>query len=73
MQPYSVSALAFAVHDLFVGEHGVAVRAPVDRRRGAIGETLLVQLQKAPLRPFIILGHAGLDFIVPVEGAAHGF
>ena len=66
------AAFAMTVHDLLVGENGVAGSAPVDGRFFAIGKPRLVKLQKYPLRPFIIVGHAGLDFVVPIEHAAHG-
>ena len=68
-----MAALTFAVYNLFVGQHGIAMRAPVDRCRGTIGQSLFIELQKTPLCPFIIFGHAGFDFVIPIKGSAHCF
>ena len=46
-----MAALTFAVYNLFVGQHGIAMRAPVDRCRGTIGQSLFIELQKTPLCP----------------------
>ena len=64
---------AAAVHYLFVGDDGVAGRAPVDRRQLLIRQPLFVQLQEQPLRPLIIFGRAGVQLMIPVEHGAHGF
>ena len=32
---------------------------------------MLIELEKAPLRPFVILGHTGFQLKVPVKGCAH--
>ena len=61
---------AAALHDLFVGEHSAALWAPVDSALFAIGQTLLVELEKEPLVPAVIIGQAGGDFAGPIVGEA---
>ena len=48
---HRIAAFAFAIDDFFIGEHGAQRRTPVHRNLGHIGETLLIQLKKDPLRP----------------------
>ena len=48
------AALAAAVDHLLVGEHGLVVRAPLDRRLLAVREAALEQLQEDPLRPAVV-------------------
>ena len=67
-----VAALAEAVEHLLVGEHGLAVGAPVGGGLGAVGEPALVQLQEPPLGPAVVLRVAGDDLAFPVEARAHG-
>ena len=55
------AALAAAVDHLLVREHGLVVRAPLDRRRLAVGEPGLVELEEEPLRPAVVLGLVGRD------------
>ena len=64
------AALAHALDDLFVCQHALAARAPVDGHRGLIGKPVLVHLQENPLRPLIILGVRRVDNAVPVEAVA---
>ena len=64
-------ALACAVEDLLVGEHGVAGRAPVDGGAVAVGQALLEELEEPPLRPAVVLGRARVDLALPVEHRAH--
>ena len=66
-----VGALAEAVSHLLVGEHGLAAGAPVRGSLGAVGEAALVQLQKPPLGPAVVVGIAGDDLALPVEAGAH--
>ena len=65
------AALAVAVDHLLVREHGLVVRAPLDRRRLAVGEARLVQLQEEPLRPAVVLGLVRRDLARPVDRPAH--
>src|SRR5882762_1541640 len=64
-----------AVDDLFVGQHGAALRTPVDATFFSIVEATLEHAQKKPLIPTIVLGIAGGDFAAPVvaetEAAQH--
>ncbi len=62
-----VAALAAAVHDLLVGQHGLVEGAPVDLAGLAVGQALLVQLQEQPLVPAVVLGVARLQHAIPVE------
>jgi hypothetical protein len=59
--------LAFSRHHLFVGQHGAARRAPVDRRLLADGVPGFIELQEEPLRPPVVPGVRGGDFAGPVE------
>ena len=61
------------VHDLFVGKHGVTTRAPVDGCLFAVSQSVLVQLAENPLRPLVVVGQAGLYFVVPVKHCADVF
>jgi hypothetical protein len=61
------AALAAAVDDLLVGEHGGVDRAPVDRGLGAVGEPALVQLEEDPLRPAVVARLVGRELARPVE------
>ena len=63
-------APAAAVHDLLIGEHGRTFRTPVDFALLAIGQALLVELEKEPLVPAVVVGQAGGDFAGPVVGEA---
>ena len=62
------AALAAAVDDLLVREHGLVVRAPVDRALLAVRETPLVQLLEQPLVPAVVLRVARVQHARPVEG-----
>ena len=64
-----VAALAQAGDHLLVGEHGLVVRAPVDRAVLAVGQPALEHLQEEPLVPAVVLRVAGVEHAVPVERA----
>ena len=57
---------AAAVHHLFVRQHGLALRTPVDAALFAVSETALIHFQEEPLVPAVILRHAGGDLPPPV-------
>ena len=61
------AALAAAVDDLLVGEHGGVFGAPLDRRFGPVGEVVLEQPQEDPLGPAVVLGRVGADLARPVD------
>ena len=63
-------APAIATDHLFVGEHGSALRAPVDLALLAIGKAHLIELQEEPLVPAIVVGEAGGHFARPVVAEA---
>ena len=63
-------ALAAPVDDLLVGEHGLASRTPVDRRRLAVGQAGLEQLQEDPLGPVDVLGAVAAHLAAPVVDAS---
>src|SRR5687768_9385804 len=67
------AALARAVDDLLVREHGLVVRAPVDRRLLLIRQPFLEQLHEDPLRPLVIPRVRGLDVVAPVDHQAGTF
>lgn len=64
------AALAAPVHDLLVREHGLVLRAPVDRGVLPVGQALAVQLLEEPLRPPVVLGVGGVQLAGPVDGDA---
>jgi hypothetical protein len=69
---HEVSApLAAPVDHLLVGEHGLVVRAPVDRRLLAVGEPRLEELEEEPLRPAVVLGLVRRQHALPVDRPAH--
>ncbi len=61
------AALAVAVDNLLVGEHGRIHGAPLNRSLLAVGEALLVELQEDPLRPAVVGGFVRADLARPVE------
>ena len=63
-----VAAPAQAVDDLLVGEHGIAVRAPVLGGFLAVDEALFQPAQEEKLLPAVVGLIAGGDFAVPVIG-----
>ena len=64
------AALAAAVDDVLVRDDRLVVRAPVDRRRLAVGEAALEEPQEQPLRPAVEAGLVGRDLAVPVDRPA---
>ena len=68
------AALAEAAgHDLLVGEDGFAAGAPVDGGGLSIGEPLLEQLEKEPLRPLVVVGIGGGERVPPVHHQPRAF
>ncbi len=59
--------LAPALHDLLVGQHGLVLGAPVDRRALAVGQAALQEAQEQPLRPAVVRRVAGVQPTAPVE------
>ena len=66
-----VAAPAFTVDDLLIREHRAARIAPVDRRFLLVGEPLLVEKLKEPLRPAVVLGTTSHGFTTPIIGKPH--
>ena len=64
------AALAVAVDDVLVRDHGLVVRAPVDRRLLPVRESLLEELEEQPLRPAVELRVGRRDLAVPVDRPA---
>ncbi len=64
------AALAAAVDDLLVGQHGLVVGAPVDRAVPAVGQPALAELQEQPLGPPVVLRVARVQPPRPVEADA---
>ena len=54
---------------LLVGKHGLVDGVPVHPRILAIGQTLVVQGQKQPLVPVVILRVRGVENATPVKGS----
>ena len=59
---------ATAVDDLLIGQHGRALRTPVDLALLAIGQSALVELEEEPLVPAVVLRQTGRDLTRPVVG-----
>ena len=57
------AALAVPVIDLLVGEHGLVVGTPVDRRLLLVGQPLLEELQEDPLRPLVVRRVGGRELV----------
>ena len=66
------AALAASVDHLLVGQHGLVLRAPLDRRALAVREPALEQLQEDPLRPAVVLRLVGAELAPPVDRDAPG-
>ena len=64
------AALAAAVDHLLVREDGFVLGAPVHRRALFVREAGVVQLQKQPLRPFVIGRIGGRQLVPPIEHPA---
>jgi len=62
---------AAAVCGLFVGQHGLVDRVPVDDLGLAVGDALFEHLQEQPLVPLVILRIAGAHFARPVDCQTH--
>ncbi|MBA7684387.1 hypothetical protein ES703_92782 [subsurface metagenome] len=60
-------------HHLLISQYRLAARAPVNRSLAPISQTRLIQLQKEPLRPFIILRQAGNYLAAPVVDGTNAF
>ena len=58
------------VNHLFVGEHGLVHRVPVDPRLAAIGQPPVEQPREKPLLPAVIVHLAGGELALPVVGVA---
>ena len=61
---------AAAVHHLLVGQHGLALRAPVHQAALAVGQPALQHAQEKPLVPAVIFRLAGGNFAPPVVAEA---
>ena len=59
----------FAIH-LFIGQHRLVDRVPVDRRLTAVGQAGIEELQEQPLGPAVVVGVAGGQLPVPVDRQA---
>ncbi len=64
------AAFTVAPGDLFIGQHRLVPRAPVDRGSLAIREATLVETQKQPLGPAVVLRVARAHPAAPVERGA---
>ena len=62
----AAAPLAFSAYHLFVGEHRLARRAPVDRCLFLVGQSRLEEPHEQPLRPPVVVRLAGCDLAGPV-------
>ena len=62
------AALAGAVNDLLVGQHGLVLGAPVDRVVLAVGQAAFVEALEQPLGPAVVLRIGGVQPAGPVSG-----
>ena len=63
-------APAAAVDDLLVGEHGVVDRVPVHGAELLVDQAFFVEAGEQPLLPAVVLGGAGGELALPVDGKA---
>src|SRR5919198_2031623 len=61
------AALAAAIDDLLVRQHGLVLRAPLDRRELAVRKPALEQPQEDPLRPAVVLRLVRAELALPVD------
>ncbi len=66
------AALAGAVDDLLVGQHGGVLGTPVDRGLLAVGQPALEELQEDPLGPAVVARLVGAELTRPVDRDAPG-
>jgi hypothetical protein len=64
------AALALAIDDFLVGEHGAERGTPVDGHGRLVGEPAPEQLQEDPLRPAHVARIRGVDLPRPVVAEA---
>ena len=62
---------AAAIHYLLIGQHGGALRAPVDQRLFAIRQAALQHFEEEPLVPAVIVRLAGRELARPVDREPH--
>ena len=62
---------AAAVDHLFVGQHGLVHRVPVDHRVAPVGQPLFEQAHEHALLVHVVIGIAGGELARPVIGKAH--
>ena len=67
MDDRAAAPLAYAVDDLFVGQHTLAGSAPIDRHLFFISQAVFEQLQENPLGPAVVFGVCRIDLPGPVE------
>ena len=63
---FTVTALAFSIHNFFIGQTCFAGGAPVDGHFLFICKPCFKHFYKNPLRPFIEIRICGIDFPVPI-------
>src|SRR5881394_2319556 len=61
------AALAAAVDDLLVSEHGGVLGAPLHRSLVTMGEAALEETQENPLGPAVVLGRMGAELTRPID------
>src|SRR5699024_1373906 len=67
---FGAATLTPALDDLFVGQHGLVLGAPVDQAFLAVGQPTLEEPVEQPLVPLVVLGIAGVDTSGPVHADA---
>ncbi|MND44076.1 hypothetical protein D3C80_349050 [compost metagenome] len=68
-----IAAPAAAVDNLFVGEHGLVVRAPVHRGGFLVYQAFFIQFGEELLLPAVVFRGAGRHFTAPVVAEAQLF
>ena len=61
-------APAAPVYDLFISEHGLIDRVPIDHAGAAISDALFQHAQEQPLVPAVVIGITSGQFARPVDG-----
>ena len=70
---FVAAAPTMAVFDLFVGKDGLVFGAPPLVGFFLVGEAFFVELEEAPLSPFVVLRVGSVNLARPIDGVAKAF
>src|SRR5882762_10576985 len=67
------AAPAYATGSLFIGQYGLFLWTPINRRQLFIDQSLFIHLQEKPLIPFVVVGTVRKDFAAPIVADSKPF